>query len=102
MGAGSGRPLGIGQRRALVGPVCVGTIARGGFNDCAADAVHACVGSQGRRLLVLGACDRHVLAVKWFLAEQSDDGEVLVTTPDALEAVLNDDERSNVWTAASA
>jgi hypothetical protein len=86
-------PQGIGSKRAAVGPVCVGTVDRGGFNDCSAPAVFAIVTSNGSRLCVLGACDRHVLRAKYWMAEHvSEFGEVLITTPEALEAELRDDE----------
>jgi hypothetical protein len=90
---GAHPPEGIGSKRAAVGPVCVGTIDRGGFNDCVSPAVFAVVTTNGRRLCVLGACDRHVLRAKYWMAENvSDVGEVLITTPDALESELGDGE----------
>jgi hypothetical protein len=95
-------PEGIGSRVAGSRPVCVGTISRGDFNNCSRTPEHACVtftqAADGRMILVvLGACDRHVLRAKYWLAENvSCIGEVLVTTPEGLEATLTDEEKASV------
>jgi len=95
-------PEGIGSRVAESRPVCVGTISRGDFNNCSRVPEHVCVtfalGQDGLvRLCVLGACNKHVLAAKRFMLDTvSYDGEVLVTTPEGLEATLSEDEKRSM------
>jgi hypothetical protein len=87
-------PQGIATGRARVGPVCAGRVNRGEWNNCAGKAEFAVVTTNGARLVVLGVCERHVLGAKWWVAENvSDTGEVLITTPEALEETLGDDEQ---------
>jgi hypothetical protein len=95
-------PESIGKLKAEVGPVCVGTITKGDFNNCSRSPEHVCVtfaaaqdGSP--RLVVLGACDRHLLAVKhWVLHTISEDGEVLITTPQGLEETFTQEEKDAI------
>ncbi len=95
-------PESIASRRAHTDPVCVGTISRGDFNNCSREPEHVCVtfaeAQDGSPLLVvLGACDRHVLAAKhWALHTISGNGEVIVTTPEAFEATFTEEEKASV------
>jgi hypothetical protein len=94
-------PKGIGSGRlARNEAVCIGTISTGGFNNCSKKAKRALVtAGENQRgepiLVVLGACDRHVLGAQLYLLEKvSIDGDVTVTTPEALARTLTDEEKS--------